>query len=249
MLICKEHEELIQNCTSIIECSYFNLKIGHGTCFFYKTESSKILLVTNKHVITKCNSAKIYVTVNNYNSNVVENIILDIKLKDIVHFQQEYDLCVIDITDIYNDLIKDNYEPQIKFIEKENILIDYSNLQLIQEVIMVGYPSGLIDTFNNKPIIRTGTTATNINNRFENKDIFLINVATFMGSSGSPIFIVDKNGKISLIGINFECRNHNTKVNKKKKDQSSKVIGYVDIPNNIGVVLNSKIIKDFLSQQ
>lgn len=247
MYICKEHEELMQNCTTIIESSYYNDNIGHGTGFFYKSNTSKILLITNKHVMTKSKCCKIYITVNDLNKNIICHITLEIKLKNTIRFHESYDLCAVNITDVYNDLVKENRIPQFKFIENDNILLDYSDLQLVQDVIMVGYPSGLIDIVNNKPIIRTGTVATNINNRYNGKEIFLIDVATFKGSSGSPIFTLNNDGELFLLGINSECLNHNTRVNKKKKDQLSRASGYVDIPNNLGVIINSKIVADFLS--
>lgn len=189
MYICKEHEELLQNCTTILESSYLSNNIGHGTGFFYKSNTSKILLVTNKHVISKSKCCKIYITINNFNKNNIEHIILKIKLKNTVRFHENYDLCTVDITDVYNDLIKENCIPQIQFIKNDNILLDYSSLQLMQDVIMVGYPSGLIDMVNNKPIIRTGTVATNIKNRYNGEDVFLIDVATFRVQADRPYLL------------------------------------------------------------
>lgn len=135
--------------------------------------------------------------------------------------------------------------PKICFLETKHILCDYNNFDLLQDIIMVGYPSGLIDVFNNAPIIRTGRTATNIKNKYDNSEIFQIDVATVKGSSGSPVFTIS-DGELYLIGINAKCYNHNTKVNKESKNQHSDIVGYVDIPNHLGTVINSKVIQELI---
>ncbi|HGH6417174.1 TPA: hypothetical protein ACJL3H_000522 [Neisseria meningitidis] len=53
---------------------------------------------------------------------------------------------------------------------------------------MIGYPNGLWDSKNNLPIFRTGITATHPAIDFEGKKEFMIDVACFPGSSGSPVF-------------------------------------------------------------
>ncbi len=53
---------------------------------------------------------------------------------------------------------------------------------------MVGYPRGLWDQHNNMPIARLGTTATHPLALYQGKREFLVDVAAFQGSSGSPVF-------------------------------------------------------------
>lgn len=62
-------------------------------------------------------------------------------------------------------------------------------LDALEEVIFIGYPSGVWDEVNLMPILRRGTTATPIALDFEGRPEFLIDAAVYPGSSGSPVFI------------------------------------------------------------
>ena len=59
---------------------------------------------------------------------------------------------------------------------------------------MIGCPNGISDSVNNLPIIRRGITATSIANHYNGKDEFMVDMACFPGSSGSPVFIYNRNG-------------------------------------------------------
>ena len=60
----------------------------------------------------------------------------------------------------------------------------------LEEVLFVGYPSGIWDQANLMPILRRGTTATPLELDFEGRKQFLIDAAVYPGSSGSPVFVV-----------------------------------------------------------
>ena len=60
----------------------------------------------------------------------------------------------------------------------------------LEEVLFVGYPSGMWDEVNLMPILRRGTTATPLELDFEGQKQFLIDAAVYPGSSGSPVFVV-----------------------------------------------------------
>lgn len=60
----------------------------------------------------------------------------------------------------------------------------------LEEVLFVGYPSGMWDVVNLMPILRRGTTATPLELDFEGQKQFLIDAAVYPGSSGSPVFVV-----------------------------------------------------------
>ena len=60
----------------------------------------------------------------------------------------------------------------------------------LEDVLFVGYPSGVWDQVNLMPILRRGTTATPLELDFEGHKQFLIDAAVYPGSSGSPVFVV-----------------------------------------------------------
>jgi S1-C subfamily serine protease len=62
-------------------------------------------------------------------------------------------------------------------------------LDALEEVLFVGYPSGVWDQTNLMPILRRGTTATPMALDFEGRKEFLIDAAVYPGSSGSPVFV------------------------------------------------------------
>ncbi|MCA1789953.1 MAG: serine protease [Thioalkalivibrio sp.] len=62
-------------------------------------------------------------------------------------------------------------------------------LDALEEVLFVGYPSGVWDHVNLMPIMRRGTTATPMFLDFEGRPEFLIDAAVYPGSSGSPVFV------------------------------------------------------------
>ncbi len=62
-------------------------------------------------------------------------------------------------------------------------------LDALEEVLFVGYPSGVWDKVNLMPILRRGTTATPMALDFEGRAEFLIDAAVYPGSSGSPVFV------------------------------------------------------------
>ena len=58
----------------------------------------------------------------------------------------------------------------------------------IENVIFIGYPSGIWDSKNLFPIVRKGLTATPYYIDFLGEQKFLIDASVFPGSSGSPVF-------------------------------------------------------------
>jgi hypothetical protein len=44
------------------------------------------------------------------------------------------------------------------------------------------------------PLARRGITATSLSNRYEGKPLFLIDMACYPGSSGSPVFVYNQSG-------------------------------------------------------
>jgi len=248
MYIDEIQQEIMLKTTSKIECVYTDNTVKTATCFFCQTNSLKIVLVTNKHVFKDCKIAKLYLTVYHQESNLYENIDLTLTLGNDILFHSFYDISTLDITNIYNVLINDGLLPQLNFITETAIITDYSMLHPLQDIVMLGYPSGIINLSTNHPITRIGVTATSIKETYNNHEIFLTDLPTFGGSSGSPIFITNSEGLLFLVGINSETFLQHTPVySKPRLFQKRKIVGYVDIPNDIGIAINSRIIKEMLA--
>jgi len=71
---------------------------------------------------------------------------------------------------------------------------ELEKLDAMEEVVFIGYPSGIFDEAHYLPVARRGMTASPIQVNHNGERRFLIDAAIFGGSSGSPVFIFDKGG-------------------------------------------------------
>lgn len=101
---------------------------------------------------------------------------------------------------------------------------DMDDLDAIEDITFVGYPDGRFDTHNKTPVGRHGTTATPIHWLWQGAKKFLVDASVFPGSSGSPVFIVQRRGykqgdaflmdqgRILFVGILSEVYRHGADV-------------------------------------
>jgi len=122
---------------------------------------------------------------------------------------------------------------------------------------MIGYPNGIWDSVNNQPIFRKGITATHPNLDYNGNAEFMIDIACFPGSSGSPVMIynpseyTDRQGntfmgttRLILMGILYAGPQHTITgdieiVNIPQLQQPTAIS---QIPNNLGIVIKSEKI-------
>ena len=175
-------------------------KTAMGTGFFmdYEGQQKKIYraLVTNKHVVEGYTAATIKLVGADGNGNPVDTTHLSIILSDLqkhcaYHPDPNIDICFVFINSEINELIAQGNIPYFKSIGDGMFLKsnDYDALTAIEDIIMIGYPNGIIDEINCKPVVRKGITATNLKLDYNGTPVFLIDAACFPGSSGSPIFL------------------------------------------------------------
>lgn len=130
---------------------------------------------------------------------------------------------------------------------------------------MYGYPNGLIDYYNNLPILRSGITATQPKLNFNGKEEFLTDIHNFGGSSGSPIFIIREKlqqynsnpGSFTLgipksyyfVGIHYAGESLNVKTRDSEllyyDTIGEEIDREINIPLNIGHVIKSYKINEF----
>jgi hypothetical protein len=67
----------------------------------------------------------------------------------------------------------------------------WNSFSAADSLLMVGYPIGLADNVNNMPVFRRGIAATQPWLDYEGKKEFLVDMACFPGSSGSPVLYFD----------------------------------------------------------
>ena len=194
MAIMHSNTESLLYTTVRIEGQLSNGGSTVGTGFFF-LRGSKIFVVTNKHVI---NDVKIgYFFINNTDQEdeskpTNEKISLSFNENDFIgHPDPSVDVAIANVSGGFNELYERGFSPFYSRTMEETIptqdQVD-EHINAIEEIVFVGYPSGIWDSVNNLPIVRKGITATPYYMDFMGEKQFLIDASVFPGSSGSPVF-------------------------------------------------------------
>lgn len=255
-----------------IECEYSNGNSGTGTGFFFqflKDESSGRhvpVVITNKHVISNATKGRLIFTKSDVDGAPLDTEHFQLYFDNFESFWKKHpsddvDLCAMPIAPFLNEAAKKGEKLFYVALDK-NLLPKNEQLEdfsALEEILMIGYPNGLWDSKNNKPILRKGVTATHPNRDYCGKKEFMIDAACFPGSSGSPVFIFNEGGyrdkkgnmymgasRIILLGVLFAGPQHTAEGSIKIIDvpTSQKSISISRIPNNLGLIIKSERIME-----
>lgn len=261
--------DMLPHTTSRIETqSPSGSSIGTGFFFIIEVEGkgSMPILVTNKHVVENATEATICFTkksgdgpafgqfkrwtTDNFQDGVVE------------HPDPNIDLAAFPISHILHAMESEG-TPAF-FLPFDQSLIptekQIEGFTAIEEITMIGYPTGIWDQSNNLPIVRKGITATPYSRDYNGRAEFMIDCACFPGSSGSPVVIANhgsfplKDGGIAmgsrlhLLGLlwggpQFTAQGQIVAV---PVPTAATPIALSQIPTNLGFCIKSKAILDLV---
>jgi hypothetical protein len=191
-----------------------------GTAFFVEFKVSETIklpvLITNKHVVENSwlGAFFVHLGVKDENGQLVPKFASQpITLSNfqnlwIPHPGNDVDLCAMPFEPLRQEALAQGeeifYRPITEdfFANTENL----GDLSAVEDILMVGYPIGLWDDVNNFPVLRRGITASHPIVDFQGKSIGLADIATFPGSSGSPILVVNEGSFTSQGGISIGRR-------------------------------------------
>jgi hypothetical protein len=250
------------------------LKSGGNSCgtgffvnFLQKENQAIPVIATNKHVIAGAVQGKFHLTLANVDGspnigNHREFIFEEFEAKWIGHPDPAVDLAIFLLGPLLNSARQSGEQLFFEPLPTELIMKDDERrlLSTMEEIVMIGYPSGIWDSLNNLPVIRKGITATHPAIAWNGKTEFLTDVASFPGSSGSPVLLANLNGytdangnafigakRIRLLGVHYAGAMHTAtgEIKIVAAPTANVPISVTAIPNNIGVAIQAQRLLDF----
>lgn len=258
--------EQLTYCTTKIISIIDENQIATGTGFFMNFNKNleknicQPVIITNKHVVKNAKKIIFSICRGDDNNNPLDNEKFTITFDSfniINHPSDDVDLCAISIASLdeatqQNDikLFRGKFGTDLIISDEE-----ISNCSAMEDIIMIGYPNGLEDSYNNKPIIRKGITSTHMKFDYNGKKEFLIDMACFPGSSGSPIFLCNETSysvggeviigsRCRLLGVLYAGPQHTEIGQIVFKNISIDPKAVVTMPNNLGLVIKAERIKE-----
>jgi hypothetical protein len=263
--------EQITLSTVRLECELARGRLRRGTGFFYRfycgDGASQPAIVTNAHVVLDARQVSFHVFVGDSEALRRENghhriTVGDVSKAVIRHPDPTIDLCAILVDNEFIASKAIGIVPYFRVITKDIALTtEESELTSpIEDVIVVGYPVGLWDSVNNRPIVRRGITATPMDVDFDGKPEFLIDAASFEGASGSPVFLYQSHfGQTSegvftffaaprtrFVGVLTESEEHSREAELTNVFATSEsgATARVEVPLHIGHVVKARCLVD-----
>lgn len=260
--------EQLMYSTIKIETYYKDGSKGSGTGFAMQFKKSKEgfipVLITNKHVVENSVEGGLTFTLMDKNGKAKDGenyriVCPDFENRWIKHPNSDIDLCYLPLGNEINQLKASGIEVFLNYLSLDIIPISEKaeELDMLEEIVMIGYPNGIWDDINNKPIFRTGTTATHPKLDYRGKKEFVIDMACFPGSSGSPVLLVNQGSYIAkhgdimmgqdrvyLLGVLYAgpCHNAKGEVEVVPIVDMFKGTSETRIPNSLGYVIKSSEI-------
>ena len=249
--------ELLTYTTVKIVCDNGSVGTGFVIELCRTDDGSMPVIVTNKHVVLGCSKYQYEMCITNPDGKPIDTQAIRFEglISDwILHPDSEIDLACLPIGHFINTSIENGIKPFYRSFDTSLIpsVKTVDELSAIEDIYIIGYPTGLEDTVNHKPLIRKGITSTHPKNDYMGEPFFVIDCPTFPGSSGSPVVIYNRGAypksdgiqlgeRLILLGIVFK-----TFISGLITITAATNGETIDtIPNDLGLVIKSSQILEF----
>lgn len=246
-----------------IECeAAHGTSTGTGFFFQFVLDSGKVvpIIITNRHVVKDANRGTL--RLHTQQGHTYTTVTADaFESRWYGHPDASVDLCMLLADPILDTATSSGHSVLYSAYTLDSLLTssEWSNLIAIEDVIMVGYPNGIWDSVNNMPLLRRGITATHPNRNYEGRSEFVVDMACFPGSSGSPVILYNSGvfetregfsiggTRAKLIGILWGGPQHTAQGELVVVNIPTAAIPVAlsRIPNNLGFVIKADRIRDF----
>jgi len=247
-----------------------------GTGFFYEfsdqsNPSEKMVsrgIIANKHLLKNVKKIKFKLNMMDEDDTPIPGYFTTVDLRGedfkslvVSHPDDEIDLCFLPTRALLKPYLQDGFRFFNLSLDRSLIPTteEINKFSAIETVTMVGYPNGIWDEVNNKPIVRQGITSTPYKNDYFGKSIFLIDAVCWPGSSGSPIFLFNQGpyndgdgvvlggGRIKLLGVlsHHYYDEIEGKIMLGGGPTEASHTAKLKIPMNLGVVIKAQKLFDF----
>lgn len=182
------------------------VSVSTGTGFFMNFardgEDHWPAIVTNKHVVAGADVITVMCHYADGERPSGQFVACNLRIEPgscVEHPDPTVDLCAIPTGSLMNKAKSAGKPIYVMALEQSLIPSeeDWQYFDAMEEVTMVGCPNGISDEYNNLPIARRGITASHLSKKYNGKEEFLVDMACFPGSSGSPVFIYDRSGHLN----------------------------------------------------
>lgn len=180
--------------------------LSFGTAFYWSVpavnDQHMLLLITNKHVIEGADEIRLMAHLSPSMeepgpSGDFANCNIKLEAPGLFpHPDPNIDLVAINFSDMIRQSVAHGRPIYAIGLNSDFIPSNeqWTFFDAFEEVMMIGCPRGIFDQHNISPISRRGISATPLSNLYEGREEFLVDMACFPGSSGSPVFMVNQSG-------------------------------------------------------
>jgi hypothetical protein len=257
-------EQLMYSTVRLYNQTGNNLRWGTGFFFelFHAKNFSVPVIVTNRHVVEGWDTCSFSFEGESPSGGPDYDHQLPMQLPNFENLwisHPEADLVIIPIEPLRSRLRQSGGTPFWVPFEQSIIPTDSELEQLtpVEQIITVGFPGLLWDQTHNLPVFHRGYTATAPYIDFDGKQVFLIDIATWPGSSGSPVMLYNDNGwtdrngqtflgavRAKLLGLVFQVAEYDVQGKLVLQNGPTEAASFWT-PTNLGACIRASRILEF----